>query len=102
MNTSLIVTRLPRPFDAELGAEARALIPAISGEHAALVCGAAGSSPYLKELIGREAGWLEAALSDPEAAVERGLADCLALPLDQRRPGRRQAERRVALITALA
>lgn len=102
MSTSLIVTRLPRPFDSDLGADARALIPALEGHFAALVCGAAGSSPYLKELIGREAGWLEEALDDPEAAAAQVFEDCRALPLDQIKPGLRQAKRRVALLTALA
>ena len=99
---SLKITRLPRAFDPDLGAETRSMVPALGGDLAALVYGAAGSSPYLKELIGREASWLEEAFADPEAAVAQVFKDCRALPLDQIKPGLRQAKRRVALLTALA
>jgi len=102
MNSSLHVTRLPRPFDADLGADASAMIPALGGDLAALVRGAAGSSPYLKDLIGREADWLEAALMDPDAAIAQVFDACRALAPDQIKPGLRQAKRRVALLTALA
>lgn len=102
MSTSLTVTRLPHPFDTDLGNDARAMVPALDGEFAALICGAAGSSPYLKELIGREADWLEGALADPEAMIAQVFGDCRDLPLDQIKPGLRQAKRRVALLTALA
>lgn len=102
MNMSLKITRLPRAFDVDLGAEAKASVPALGGEMAALIGGAAGSSPFLKELIGRESGWLEQALADPEAAMAQVFDFCRALPLDQIRPGLRQAKRRVALVTALA
>ena len=96
------ITRLPRPFDAELGAETRAALPGLSGDFAALIEGAGGSSPYLKGLIEREAGWLEGALDDPDAAVAAVLDDCRALAPDRLKPGLRQAKRRIALITALA
>lgn len=102
MSTPLTVTRLPRPFDVELGAEAHALVPSLSGDMAALVRGAAGSSPFLKELIGREANWLESALAVPNAAMAQVFETCLGLPPDQIKPGLRQAKRRVALLTALA
>ena len=102
MDMSLIITRLPRPFDVDLGAETSALVPSLDGDLAALVRGAGGSSPFLKELVGRESGWLEEALADPDAAVVQVFEFCRALPLDQIRPGLRQAKRRVALLTALA
>ncbi|TDK50793.1 glutamine-synthetase adenylyltransferase [Antarcticimicrobium luteum] len=102
MNNRLQIARLPRPFDPDLGEEARAALPGLTGDHAALIAGAGGSSPYLKGLIEREAAWLEGALDDPGAAVGGVFDGCRALPPDQLRPGLRQAKRRIALITALA
>ena len=102
MSLARQITRLPRPFDADLGAETRAAVPELSGDLARLVEGAGGSSPYLKGLIEREAGWLPGALEDPDRAFESVLAEARALPPDQLRPGLRQAKRRIALIAALA
>lgn len=96
------ITRLPRPFDAGLGAEARAAVPGATGDFAALIEGAGGSSPYLKSLIEQESDWLTGAADDPAAAVKRCFADATALPPDQLKPGLRQAKRRIALLTALA
>ncbi|MGR3759008.1 glutamine-synthetase adenylyltransferase [Roseobacteraceae bacterium NS-SX3] len=101
MTTALNITRVPRAHDAALGAEARALVPELTGAAAELVEGAGGSSPYLKELAGMEAGWLPAALAAPEEALQEIHAACRALPPDQLKPGLRQAKRRVALLTAL-
>ncbi len=96
------ITRLPRPFDPELGAEARAAAPGVEGETARLIEGAAGSSPYLKSLIHREAEWLPEALDDPDMALVRLMADLQAGAPDQRPVALRAAKRKVALITALA
>lgn len=96
------LARLPRAFDPELGSEARAAMPALSGDVAALIEGAGGSSPYLLSLIRRESDWLAEALEDPEAAFAAVLDEARALPPDQLKPGLRQAKRRVALLTALA
>ncbi|WP_264213226.1 glutamine-synthetase adenylyltransferase [Leisingera thetidis] len=101
MSTGLTISRIPRPFDPELGAEARSLVPELSGDPAALVAGACGSSPYLKELTAREAGWLPQALHDPSAALHGVFADCRALEGSRLKPGLRQAKRRLALLTAL-
>ena len=96
------ITRLPRPFDPDLGAETRAAVQGLSGPLAELIAGAGGSSPYLKELILREAEWLQEALDDPEAAVQTVQDTARAIPPDQLKPGLRIAKRRLALITALA
>ncbi len=96
------ITRLPRPYDPELGAETRAAVPGASGDLAALLTGAGGSSPFLKGLIEREADWLAGAVDDPDAAVQSCLDDIAGLAPDQLKTGLRQAKRRVALITALA
>ena len=97
----LDISRIPRPYDAALGAEARALVPGVPSEMGELVAGAAGSSPYLKGLIEQEAGWIAAALEAPQSALASVFADCRALEKDQLKPGLRQAKRRVALLTAL-
>ena len=78
------------------------MVPALGGDKALLITGAAGSSPYLKELIGREADWLEGALDDPDQAVTQVFEACRSLAPDQMKPGLRQAKRRIALLTALA
>ena len=101
MSTALKISRSPRPFDADLGAEARELVPGLPGDQAALLEGACGSSPYLKELTSREAHWLPEALQDPEAALAAVFDGCRALEGAQLKPGLRQAKRRVALLTAL-
>ena len=69
------ITRLPRAFDPQAGDEALGHVPDLTGEVAALVAGAAGCSPYLGALTETEAGWLPAALEDPEAALARTIAE---------------------------
>lgn len=96
------ITRLPHAFDTDLGAEAAALVPQVSGDLAKLIAGTAGSSPYLKGLITREADWLPEALDDPEAAVVALYAGLRAVAPDQMPTALRQGKRRVALLTALA
>lgn len=96
------ITRLPRPFDPGLGAEARAAVPALAGDLAKLIEGTAGSSPYLKSLIHKEADWLPEALQDADAALARLFAELRAGAPDQRATSLRAAKRKVALLTALA
>jgi len=102
MSLASSLTRLPRPFDPDLGAEAIAAVPALGGDMALLITGAGGSSPYLKGLIEREADWLIGACDDPDAAIEGLTQDVQGLLPDQIRKGLRVAKRRIALITALA
>lgn len=101
MSTALKISRVPRAFDPELGAETRALLPALNGEQAELVAGACGSSPYLKELTVREADWLPGALQDPQAAVAQVFDTCRGLEGAALKPGLREGKRRLALLTAL-
>ncbi len=96
------ITRLPRPYDKDLGAETCLLVPDLSGDLAALVAGTGGSSPYLKGLIERECAWLPEALADPDAALKVVFGTCTSLPPEQLKPGLRLAKRRMALLTALA
>jgi [glutamine synthetase] adenylyltransferase / [glutamine synthetase]-adenylyl-L-tyrosine phosphorylase len=102
MSLASNLTRLPRAFDAELGADACAVVPALTGDMALLVAGAAGSSPYLKGLIEREADWLPGACDDPDTALMMLTQQVQNLAPDQLRKGLRVAKRRIALITALA
>ncbi|WP_146345193.1 glutamine-synthetase adenylyltransferase [Falsiphaeobacter marinintestinus] len=102
MSNALTITRLPRPFDPALGAETRASIPDLSDDHAALIEGVGGSSPYLNGLIAREADWLVGALDDPDARVADLFDTVRSLAPDQLPVGLRQGKRRLALITALA
>ena len=68
-----------------------------------LIAGTAGSSPYLRGLLTREAGWLRVALSlSPETALATVLTALDAVPPDQLANALRQAKRRVALLSALA
>ena len=96
------ITRLPLAFDPDRGAEARAAVPALSGDLARLIDGAAGCSPYLAGLIAREAAWLPGALDDPEAALAATLADIGHCAPDALGSALREAKRRVALLAALA
>ena len=102
MTNSLQIARLPRAFDPDLGTDALARVPDLTGDLAQLVLGTAGTSPYLKSLIEREAAWLPGALSDPDAALAEVFAETRALAPDQMKPGLRQGKRRMALLTALA
>ncbi|PYE85643.1 glutamine-synthetase adenylyltransferase [Pseudoroseicyclus aestuarii] len=96
------LTRCPRPFAPERGAEAADALPAAPPELRALLEGAAGCSPYLAGLIARERAWLAAAVDDPEGALAQELSGLAAPSLAELPGALRQAKRRVALIAALA
>ncbi|MEO9822687.1 MAG: bifunctional [glutamine synthetase] adenylyltransferase/[glutamine synthetase]-adenylyl-L-tyrosine phosphorylase [Paracoccaceae bacterium] len=100
MNFIQRITRVPRPFDPERGADALKLVPDLPQELHDLFKGTAGCSPYLAELMQHEADWIVSAIADPEDA----LTQCLAINWrDAKLPiTLRQAKRRVALLTALA
>jgi glutamate-ammonia-ligase adenylyltransferase len=96
------ITRLPRPFDPDRGREAVALCPDLPVELAELVTGAAGCSPYLAQLIAKEAVWLSSALDTVDASMAAELdraADWRSSDLDGTL---RQSKRRIALLIALA
>ncbi|MDR9393487.1 MAG: glutamine-synthetase adenylyltransferase [Roseovarius sp.] len=104
MEFSSRITRLPRPFDPDHGAEARARVPGLGPDLADLVNGAAGCSPYLKMLIEAEADWFSAAVADPEEArdtVFASMHDPDRSP-EQTASALRQAKRRIALLAGLA
>lgn len=102
MNFSDRITRLPKAYDAERGRDAVAGL-GLTGQVQELCEGAAGSSPYLAEVISKEAEWLAEALQQsPETAFDALLEDVANfgdadLPVELRR-----AKRRVASLIALA
>ena len=102
MEFSARITRLPRPYEPEQGAEAKALLPDVTGDLADLIEGAAGCSPYLATLIEQERDWVPVALHDPEGALSDVFADLTMLPTEQLASALRKAKRQVALITGLA
>ncbi|MHA6347032.1 bifunctional [glutamine synthetase] adenylyltransferase/[glutamine synthetase]-adenylyl-L-tyrosine phosphorylase [Roseivivax sp. CAU 1761] len=102
MSISDRMTRSPRPFDAERGRDASAACSWADGPVAELLEGAAGSSPYLAGLIGREADWLEAAMADPEAARLGLHAELSDIAPADTPAALRRAKRRLALLVALA
>ncbi|MGR3497209.1 [protein-PII] uridylyltransferase family protein [Citreimonas sp.] len=99
--SALSISHLPRPFDPDRGAEARAAAPWASGDVAALIEGAGGSSPYLKSLIEKEAEWLGPALDDPDAALAAQAEALANLSHDALPDALRQAKRRMALLVGL-
>ncbi|UYV38860.1 glutamine-synthetase adenylyltransferase [Rhodobacteraceae bacterium D3-12] len=100
------ITRLPHVFDADRGAEARALLPDADGDLGALIAGMGGGSPYLSGLLAKEAAWLWPALEAPEDAIEAEFARLEVVALDGQAGALadelRRGKRRVALLLALA
>ncbi len=97
------LTRTPIPFDPVWTEEPRARFAALAPELRALLEGAAGCSPYLAGLMGREADWLEGALAGtPEAALDDALAGLGELASDTLGSALRKAKARVALLAGLA
>ncbi|MBT8475575.1 MAG: glutamine-synthetase adenylyltransferase, partial [Alphaproteobacteria bacterium] len=97
------ITRAPRAFEPERGAEAAATFADQPPEVREVLEGAAGCSPYLKGLMEREADWLAAALAGPpEAALDAVFEEIEALEGPALGTGLRQGKRRVALLAGLA
>ncbi len=101
MDITSRMTCCPRPYDEDQGRDACEALPWANGEVAQLIAGAAGCSPYLKGLMGKEGDWLQTALDDPESALAALFEDLRAAPVSDRPRDLRQAKRRVALLTAL-
>lgn len=95
------MTRTPHAFEPDRGAEALEDCPWATGAMADLIKGTGGSSPYLRGLMGKEGGWLEGAVQDPEGAVRALYADLDEVAPTQVGAALRQAKRRMALLIAL-
>ncbi|MDH5797011.1 MAG: glutamine-synthetase adenylyltransferase, partial [Paracoccaceae bacterium] len=97
------LTRSPRPFDPDRGADLLQAFPSLGPELTDLIAGTTGSSPYLHGVIGREAEWFANALQgEPETAFEDILAALSAFEGKDPSDHLRQAKRRVAGLAALA
>ena len=104
MNLDLVARLSCHPIahDPAAAADLLAGLPGLPPAILPLIGGIAGCSPYLKDLLRREAGWLRPMLSDPpEATLATVLAGLDAVPVDQLAQALRQAKRRVALLCAL-
>ena len=104
MDFSARLTRCPLPYDPAAAAEGLRLMgDDLPAPLVPLIEGAAGCSPYLKDLITREAGWLSQALRRDPSLVTQGvldpLEDCSLADLPE---ALRQAKRRIALYAGLA
>lgn len=101
------LVRAPRAHEPDRGRESwEALAPDLGlPELRPLIEGAAGSSPYLRDLMAKEAAWLPGALAGPpETALAEILADAAAAIAEPRTLGTalRRGKRRLALLTGLA
>ena len=81
------LTTLPRAFDPAMGEDARARVPSLESDLQDLIAGAAGSAPYLFDLLRHEADWLPGALEDPEGARDEIIARLAMLDHDKVEPG---------------
>ncbi len=103
MSFAARLTRCPRPYEPDRGAEAAEPFGDHPQETRDLIAGAGGCSPYLKSLMEKERDWLNAALDDdPEKALASVLDEVRALETSALRSGLRAAKRKVALLVALA
>ncbi|MFX0544631.1 bifunctional [glutamine synthetase] adenylyltransferase/[glutamine synthetase]-adenylyl-L-tyrosine phosphorylase [Roseovarius sp. S1116L3] len=95
------IRRIPRPYQTEPAEEARARLKGIGDDLSDVIAGAAGCSPYLRQLLQSEADWLPGALDAPEDALAGVMERLRAVEGDPAVP-LRQAKRRAALLIGLA
>ncbi len=97
------LARQPIAFDPAPAAEIDGLFADLPPDLRGLLASTAGCSPYLKELMTREAVWLRAALDQaPEPVFAGLLAGLDAIATDDLSRALRETKRRAALLTALA
>ncbi|MEM7519833.1 MAG: glutamine-synthetase adenylyltransferase [Pseudomonadota bacterium] len=104
MTTSLTsrLTRIPRVFDADRGADAEGLAAPLPAGLRPLAIGAASCAPYLMALLGKEAAWLAQAEGDPARAIADVLSEVATASERDIWQVLRQGKRRIALLCALA
>lgn len=95
------LSRMPHAQDPRRGEEIAARFGGLDPDRAALISGAAGSSPHLAGLLEGEGGWAVAALDAPGDALEAVLHAVREAPPDRLGPVLRQAKRRLSLLVAL-
>ncbi|MEO0567511.1 MAG: glutamine-synthetase adenylyltransferase [Pseudomonadota bacterium] len=96
------MTRTPRAFDAAQGMEVLAKYPALAPELSELIKGAAGCSPFLKDLCLMHAEWLCAFFDDPNGEFQKLLTELSAFENLELSTALRQAKGKAALAVALA
>ncbi|SER98517.1 glutamate-ammonia-ligase adenylyltransferase [Tranquillimonas rosea] len=97
------LTRCPAAYDPQKGREAADAFRDLPETMQDLVAGAAGSSPYLANVIGQESDWLAPELERAPEDAARALIDSLAtLPDRTLGDELRRAKRRLAVLVALA
>jgi glutamate-ammonia-ligase adenylyltransferase len=97
------ITRQPLAHDPGAASETAVAFADLGPGLSGLLAATAGCSPFLRDLMIREADWLRPALQmSPEPCFARLLAACDGLAPDLLSPVLRQAKRRVALLVALA
>ncbi len=103
MNFASRLTRSPIPYDPDRAADVRTRFAHLPPELRGLLDGTAACSPYLADLMTREADWLEAALAGaPESALVAALSAVEGLRSEDLGPALRRAKARVALLAGLA
>ncbi len=97
------LTRTPIAYDPDRAADVRTRFAHLTPELRALLEGTAACSPYLADLMTREADWLEEALAGtPEVALDQALLAVEGLRSDDLGPALRRAKARTALLAGLA
>ena len=97
------ITRLPIAYDKDRGEEALQTLGLAGGDVAELILGAAGSSPYLADLLRREGEWLSEVISqDSDTVRAELLSDTRPTEGHSLNETLRRTKRRVALYAGLA
>ncbi|MCF1710089.1 glutamine-synthetase adenylyltransferase [Tabrizicola sp. J26] len=97
------LTRLPIPHEAEAAKDVALVFADIPAPLRDLLAATAGCSPFLRDLMRREADWLREAMTEaPEVRLSLELATLDGLGAEPLAPALRRTKRRVALLTALA
>ncbi|MDQ2065656.1 glutamine-synthetase adenylyltransferase [Xinfangfangia sp. CPCC 101601] len=96
------ITRRPMAYDPEVAADLIKDFAELPATLRQLMAAVAGCSPYLRDLMRREADWLRAVhLEVPESVLAELLRDLGEVGLDRLGVALRQAKRRVALLAGL-
>ncbi len=102
MSFTARLSRSPTPYDADRAGDVLAEFLDLTPPIADLIAGTAGCSPYLADLLRREAAWIVPAFDDPETAIADLLAEIPQTALTDLPGHLRCCKRRVALLTGLA
>ncbi len=103
MSFSSRMTRAPIPFDPDKGRDALDHVPDLPPDLRELIVAAAGCSPFLASLIGKESSWIQKALTKEDSdVVSEVLSEAASFELKDLASGLRRLKRRVALYSGLA